>query len=457
VPQTTEPPLLFVDDEVLSARAVVSALKRRNSALAVLITNSANEALLLAQQHQVEVAIIDLSLDEARGPESGLELLDQLAALDPTIRVLVLTGHSGTDFGIRALQRGAASFIEKPASADHLYALIKDAQLFSQLQRRDRALLKDEQPRLGTLTSRAPSMKSALERAAYAASTSQPVLLIGETGTGKGVLAQAIHCASRRRGGFYRCQPSFGNADLVASELFGHQKGAFTGANENRPGILEEANGGTVFLDEVDEIPTETQVILLNALQDRNFRRLGSSRLIHSDFRLISAMNCSMKEALGNKKLRQDFFHRIAHVTIEIPPLRERLEDLPLLAQGFIDQLAVREKLPVRSLTDRALTRLSRYRFPGNVRELQARLENGAFMANYRGQRQIDLDDLELPAGKAATDGEGTSFRDRVERFELQLVLEALARKDNNQTRAAESLQLDRTSLRRILIRHDKL
>jgi DNA-binding NtrC family response regulator len=379
----------------------------------------------------------------------------ELVALDPTVRVLVLTGYQSEQLGIEALHRGAASFLSKPIDAHHLHSLLADGVSFSQLKRKFLSVTRTSETfeRLTGLKSNTPAMQHVLEQVDYLATCDLPVLIYGETGTGKGVIADAIHRAHRtRRGAFIRFQPSFLGADLIASELFGHQKGAFTGATENRKGLIEEADGGTLFIDELSELPVQTQVLLLDVLQTGTFRRVGSNRELTSNFRLIAATNQHPEKLLQNGRLRLDFFHRISHAPITLPPLRERKDDIPDLVNLFLRQLTNRGNLTVNTFTPAALDELKLREWPGNVRELQAVVENGVHRASYLGERAVLPNHLQLftrgPAAKL-------SFRDRVRSFELQLIDDALRLNNNSQRRAAESLGLDRTTLRRILSRVD--
>lgn len=452
------PKILFVDDDEASIRSLISSLRRLGTEFEFLSTGSTQEAITTAKKEQPEVAVIDLSIEPSRGPESGYELLDELQTLDPTIRVLVLTGHGANDYGLEALQRGAASFLVKPADPKHLNALIRDAVSFSCLQRSYQQLStkEDNLKNFTGLSSKSSSMDTVIEGVAYAASNNQPVLLVGETGVGKGVIAEAIHRASSRKSGpFLRFQAGFGSSDLVSSELFGHQKGAFTGAVENRTGLLEEANQGTLFIDEVDEIPGETQVLLLNVLQEKVFKRLGSNKEIRSDFRLIAATNQNLEKILKTGKLRADLYHRIAHFTIEIPSLAERKADIPDLVNLFVANLSNKEKLAINGLTQAALAKLTRHNWPGNVRELQAVVEGGVYRASYARRRFVLPEDLRIQArGKTGKTSE-LSFREKVSSYEIQIIEEALAKANNNQSLAAELLQLDRSTLRRILARKE--
>ena len=444
--------VLFIDDDAVATKATAKSLERRGYGFDFLFATETTSALRILQDKAPEAIVLDLSLSSDSDPQEGIEFLETLQSADPSVRVLILTGHDAREYGVQCMKRGAASFLTKPIDAEHLGAILRDAVQATQLRRSYLQLSKTPESvqSLTGLSSRSPSMQATLQAVAYAASHNQPILIVGETGVGKGVLAQAIHRASARRARpFIRVQPRFGSSDLSASEIFGHERGAFTGAIESRKGLLEEAHGGTLFLDELDELPLETQILLLHALQEKTFRRLGSSRDIKSDFRLLAATNRPIEESLEKGKIREDFYHRLAHVTIEIPPLRNRIEDIPDLANECLRNLSNRENLKVQGIAPEALEKLLHYSWPGNVRELLAVIESSAFRAQFENRRFIEVSDLGLK--KKAKSSNGTSFREQVQAFEIRLLEEALLRSGNNQTKAAEQLKMDRSSFRRLL------
>ncbi len=450
--------VLFVDDDEQSINSLTRALERREASFSIHSANNSTDALEKIVKIKPEVAVVDLSLDPNIGPDSGLNLIGEILQLDTTVRILVLTGHGSEEIGVRALQFGAASFLLKPIDASHLQALINDGINFSNLKRQFQKLntTPEYTRNIKGLQSKSAIMGKVVEDVCYAATNNQPVLITGETGTGKGVLAQAIHTLSERHARpFIRVQPTFGSSDLITSELFGHEKGAFTGAAESRSGLIEEADMGTLFIDEIDELPHDTQVLLLNVLQEKMFRRVGSNKEKKSNFRLVSATNRTIEEILAKEKLRQDFFHRIAHFRIEIPALRERIEDIPQLARDVVTDIANRESLQVQGLTDKAIAKLSAYNWPGNIRELQAIVEGGVYRATFHSRNFVEAGDIEINKRPGEATSTGMSFRERINAFELQIIREALQKNDNNQSKAAASLQLDRTTMRRILKRLD--
>lgn len=440
--------VLIIDDDILASKALSNSISKTNEKIDIKISDNRIDALEQCKINSPAVAIVDLSLDPAVGPKSGLDLIRDILKLDATIRIIVLTSHESSEYGVQALHKGAASFVEKPANIQHLSALIRDGITFCNLKR-DFLSQDNINYKLGIKT-KSKAMLSTLEAAEFAANNSRPILILGETGTGKTILAREIHNASKLKGKFIRFQPNFTNPDLIASELFGHERGAFTGANTERRGLIEEADQGTLFIDEVDELPKETQVSLLNVLQEKTFRRVGASKDRSSKFRLIAASNRSKTELTTYEKLRQDFFHRIAHGIIEIPALGNRKEDIADLAIFFLQKLSDSENLYVQGFTDHALASLTNYEWPGNIRELQAIVEGGVYRASYNNKILVDVEDLEINNQCICTQ---LSFREKIKEYELKLVLEALSQSDNNQSKAAELLQLDRTSLRRILFK----
>lgn len=448
-----EPALLLVDDDEDALNSLRRALLCADLNVAVHTAATPARAITLAADLQPHVAVIDLSLNEQEGVESGFGLLEKLRQNDSTCRIIVLTGHGGLEHGIRALSSGAANFLEKPAEIPHLVALIRDGIAQCALRRRYEELSIESSGFAGAILGESKKMLAVFDLLRHAARTSQAVVISGETGTGKGVLAFTIHrLSARSKGNFIRYQPHFGSAELAHSALFGHVKGAFTGAHEARKGLVGEAQGGTLFLDEVDELPHETQVSLLGVLQERKYRPLGSNKEVEADFRLIAASNQDLERCVESGKLRRDLFHRLAHSRIHVPALRERLEDIPLLARHFLKQLRLKEKLSPLDLSCEALQHLMRHAWPGNVRELEATVEDAAYRAQFAGRQRIDQEDLRVVVGNKKQSGDA-SFHEQVESFKQRIVEEALARCGNNQLKASQTLGIDRSTLRRIVSR----
>jgi DNA-binding NtrC family response regulator len=449
----TAPNVLIIDDETDAALSLVRALKTSLPDVRFHSATTEGKALEIFSETHAQVAVMDLQLDVHRGVESGFALVQKILTSDPTVRIIVLTGHSSVEHGVRALSVGAANFLEKPANIPHLTALISDALAQSDLRRAYRALNKNSPGDISSvIRGVSPKIQQVREAVVYAAQTLQSVLLLGETGTGKGLCARAIHqLGKRRQKKFVRYQPTFASADLVNSDLFGHTKGAFTGAQADRAGLISEAQGGTLFLDEVEALPVETQVSLLGALQEKRIRRVGSDLEVPVDFRLISASNADPEKAMLDGSLRRDFYHRAAYVTLTVPPLRERLEDILDLSSLVLENLRQSEQASVYEIRDDALGALRSYSWPGNVRELEACVEGGAYRAQFAGRSFIVPEDLTIGLRHSAPHTAG--FHERVEAYKISLIEDALRASAGNQVQAAKILGLDRSSLRRILER----
>lgn len=444
---------LIVDDDSVAALSLAKLLKLRLPDSQFHAATNIDRAQTLVTETRPQAVILDLHLEPGRGVESGFSLLQKLIALDPSQRIIVLTGHGSIEHGVRALSAGAANFLEKPADLPHLAALVRDAITQSNLRRSFERLTLERNSELSSVVcGSSPAMQSVREALLQFACTSQSVLILGETGTGKGLCARAIHAFGKRRhANFVRYQPTFSTPDLVNSDLFGHVSGAFTGAQSNRNGLIHQASGGTLFLDELEELPLETQVALLGVLQDKTIRPVGSNSEIAVDFRLICASNGNITAARMEKKLREDFFHRVSHAIIELPPLRNRAEDIPELCQAALQHFRDRELCNCHGISDAVLSALQQHSWPGNVRELQSVIESAAYQAMRCGRQIIEIGDVRVGSVKAAPSP--MSFHELVEAFKANLLNKALVSCRGNQTEAARQLGLDRSSFRRIMKR----
>lgn len=447
------PAVLLVDDDAAGLQAHIRGLRACGLEASFQAATHPDRGFEIFQETRPQVAVVDLSIIPAEGVESGYRLITQLRQSDPSCRIIVLTGHGEREYGVRALALGAANFLVKPADISHLAALVIDGIAQSDLRRSHsqiRIMLASEVSH--GLVGLSPALQKVIEAVQFAATTNQPILILGETGTGKGLCASVIHRFSKRQSGtFVRYQPHLGSADLVNSDLFGHAKGSFTGALQDRKGLLSEANGGTLFLDEIDELPLESQVSLLGVLHDRRFRPLGSNRESEADFRLISASNQNIESRVAEGRFRHDLLHRINHYSFILPPLRERKEDIPLLAQHVLARLREREELQVFHLGEDALSRLHGYDWPGNIREFEAVVEGGAYRARYHGRDAVGAGDIIIRQGD--TVGEPVGLHEQLRAFERRLVEQAMGRHGGNQVKVAQELGIDRGTVRRILAR----
>lgn len=447
--------LLIVDDDSDAVVALSRALKAAGLEAQISGVTSIAKGREEFDRLRPAVVVLDLSIDPRIGPESGLSLLRELSVQDTATRFIVLTGHSDDSYGVKALQAGAANFVAKPADIPLLLALIQDGIAQSALRETLRVLqFEHHRESLDRFVGDSKSALEVKQSLKFSASNSLPVLLIGETGTGKGVAAKIIHELSDRSiHPIVRYQPNFAAPDLVNSELFGHVRGAFTGADVDRAGLLEEANRGTLFLDEIEALPESTQVALLGVLQDRRFRRVGSNEEREINVRLVCATNQDPLEAQRQGKLRSDFYHRVAHFTVTLPPLRSRSEDIETLAGYFLEAVNEREGCAVLHISPEASFALKAQSWPGNVRELQSVIESAALRAKFEGRTTIELADLRLGPGDTSPVSANRSFAELVDNYKHKLITTALAECGENQVLAAKKLAIDRSTLRRILER----
>lgn len=458
--------ILLVDDDLELAQSLLRVVAPLLAPRKISVAGNALKALELVEREKPLVAVIDLCLDELAGVASGFELLQQLRSQGSYMRVLVLTGHGSSSNGIKAMQLGAASFIEKPADPEHLAALIRDALVQAELRLEFEKLARDGAAGLAReLCGESQAILKLREEISFAAQTSQAVLLLGETGTGKSLCARLIHEHSARRSKrFVHYHPNFGGGDIVQSELFGHTKGAFTGAVESRRGLVLEADHGTLFIDELDAVPKETQVLLLDLVQEQRIRAVGSDRFDRINCRFIAATNRPISIALAEGLVRHDLHHRLAHNIISIPPLRDRLEDLSPLTAMILQSVRQRDGLNVFEIEPALMQELHCYDWPGNIRELQGVVETAAYRAHFNGRSVIESRDLALGTSRAGInaqtvpsdsnidlkDRQLVSFHEQVDAFKRRLVNQALEASAGNQAQAALLLGVDRGTVRRL-------
>ncbi len=450
--------ILLIDDDEDALLSLSRVIKSLMPNVSVNGATTAEKSLQLVVEIAPSVVVMDLCLDEQIGPASGYSLMQEILQRDSSIRIIVLTGYGSIDAGIKCLTFGASNFLEKPPEPSHLMALIKDGVSQSFLRREHASLKNNSTDRLKDMVvGESDIAKKIRDEILYAAQTSQPVLITGETGTGKGLCATAIHKFSKRATKkLVRYQPSFGASELVSSELFGHHKGAFTGAESPRTGLIEEAHGGSLFLDEVDELPLEIQVTLLGVLQDKKVRRLGGNNEFEADFRLISATNQDIHEKIKDKRVRADFYHRIGHLQLHLPPLRERSSDIRLIAENKLKSLHEKDGVRVFGLSTEAVTALQSHDWNGNIRELEAAIEGAAYKSQYLGLNFISPQELNIKGEQQFNHSTSTqrSFQEQVEDFKIKLIEDTLKKNQGNQVQTARELGMERSTLRRIVIRN---
>ena len=435
--------VLVVDDEPLQRELMAGFLRKHG--LDVAVAASGGEALARFRQEP-----FDLVLTDQRMPDlSGVELLAAVRAITPEAAVIVVTAYGTIETAVSAIKAGAADYLAKPVNLDELLLRIHQVRERQQLRHENRELrlALAERHRVEGIIGESGQMQEVLSLVKRVAPSDASVLIRGESGTGKELIARAIHHASPRAAGpLVKVNCAALPEGLLESELFGHEKGAFTGATSARKGRFELADGGSIFLDEIGDLPLHLQVKLLRVLQEREFERVGSSRPQPVNVRLLAATHRHLEALVREGRFRDDLYYRIDVVTITLPPLRERREDLPLLIDHFLRRLAAKNGKAIRGLTREARDALLRYDYPGNVRELENLIERAVVLT--RGD-VIALADLPLtlqdPATEPSADG---GLATAVERLERRMIRDALAAADGVQTRAAEQLRISERVLR---------
>src|SRR5881396_1496740 len=451
---TPQPTVLIVDDEKHTRDGLRRLLENDYD---VYVAADTSGAMSVLEREQIDVLLTDLRL----GGEDGMTLIDRALKMPRAPVCIMMTAYGSIDVAVEAMKRGAYDFVTKPLNLDKVELLIARAVQGRRLEQENRALRQqvDERYGLENIWGDSAPLHEVLDTIRQVAPSSANVLIEGESGTGKELAAHAIHNLSRRnKARFVTVHCAALSPQLLESELFGHEKGAFTGAYERRIGRFEQANGGTIFLDEIAEIDPSTQVKLLRIMsEDRAFERVGGNQTLHADVRIIAATNKNLEQMVREGKFRDDLYFRLNVVRITMPPLRERKEDTPILVRGFLRHFCKANDKPLVDLTPDAMDALLTYDWPGNVRELRTAIEHGVVMATGT---KIALRDLpmavrlaaraKLPGGVSATEafGEKTSPLDLHE-TEKKLIAQALAATNGNVTAAAKKLGISRRTLHR--------
>jgi len=438
------PPLLIVEDDLALQKQIKWSLDSFESVTA----SDRDSALAQFRRHSPAVVTMDLGLPP--DPDTvveGFKLLAQMLELDPNVKVIVLTGQNDQANALRAIDLGAYDFLAKPFDPDLLGLIIGRAFRLSELQSENRRLREMQPPdALAGLVTRDPELLRICRTIEKIAPSNASVLLLGESGTGKEVLALALHHASKRSGKFVAINCAAIPENLLESELFGYERGAFTGASKTTIGRIETANGGTLMLDEIGDLPQSLQAKLLRFLQERTIERIGGRHEIAIDVRVVCATHQDLAEFIKTNRFRQDLYYRLAEIVIDIPPLRNRQGDSVLLAQAFLRRFARENNRSSMSFSDDALSAIDAYGWPGNVRELLNTIKRVAIMAE--GNR-VTSEDLGLPrTGDQASEGEPMlDLRAVREKAERGAVVMALARANGNIVKASEILGVTRPTL----------
>ncbi|MFB3827877.1 MAG: sigma-54-dependent transcriptional regulator [Bryobacteraceae bacterium] len=440
--------LVAVDDDAANLELLSDALAQEG--LEILTTTDPAEGWELVRQTRPDIAILDLVMPGM----DGMELLEKIVDWDPGIDVILLTGHYSTESAVTAIRKGACDYLTKPVDLDALSArvsaLVGDAR-----RRREAARLEGEllqASRFEGMVGRGPQMLEVFAWVRRVAPHYRVALVRGETGTGKELVAQALHRLSpAAQGRFVVCNCSAVVETLFESELFGHVRGAFTGAVQDRVGLFEYANGGTLFLDEIGDLPQGTQSKLLRALQSQEVQRVGSPVPRSVDVRVVAATNRDLNAMMAGKQFRDDLYYRLSMVEIEVPRLADRKQDLPLLANHFLERFAAQYGKPVRAISRRAHAALARYHWPGNVRQLENVIGHACMMAEGE---TIDIRDLPAPLRAHAAEPPPSIDEEPVmplEEAERRYVLRVLEHMGGNKVRTAKALGISRATLYRIL------
>jgi DNA-binding NtrC family response regulator len=439
------PTILIVEDEAKMRRLL--ELNLGDDGFTTLSAGDAETGLKLMRENSVDLALTDLKLPGM----NGLEFLQTIKRQNAALPVVVMTAFGSVETAVEAMKAGASDYVLKPFSLTEMRMVIHKELDVRNLREENRSLREALGKRYShpNIVARSPKMQEVLATVERVAPMNSTVLLGGESGVGKDLIARAIHEKSRRASGpFLKINSTAIPENLLESELFGFERGAFTGAVASKPGKFELADKGTLFLDEIGDVPPVTQVKLLRVLQEREFERLGGTRTVKVDVRLIAATNKDLREALEQGTFREDLYYRLNVVPIDIAPLRERKEDIPDLVNLFISRFSGESGKPVEGITSEAMQILVNYHWPGNVRELQNIVERACALAkgNILGLADIHLD---LRSSKAAN-GPGGFLPDgmTLEQWEDEMVQEALRRAHGNKSQAARLLGLSRNALR---------
>ena len=447
--------ILIVDDEKNTREGLGLALEEEYE---VYMASGADEAFNLMEAETFDVILTDLRM----AGKSGLKVIDRAITLPNRPICIMMTAYGNVETAVESMRRGAFDFLTKPVSLEKLEILIKRALQSRRIEAENVVLHErlDKKYSFDGIVGNSPGLSDVLDKVKLVAPSKATVLLEGETGTGKELIAQAIHQNSNRsRQAFVPVHCAALAANLLESELFGHEKGAYTGATERRVGRFESADGGTLFLDEIGEIDASTQVKLLRFLETRSFERLGSSKPVKVDVRLVCATNRNLSEMAKRGEFREDLLYRLNVVTIILPPLRERPEDLPVLLNHYINYFAVENELPPIQLSERAIKVLCDYSWPGNIRELRNFCENTVVLKRGNEVTEYDLDPKYQNVKETAADPQPLSSSPTLSREENEkrLLRNALIKANGNRTHAAELMGISRRTLHRKLIQWPEL
>jgi DNA-binding NtrC family response regulator len=438
--------ILIVDDEPLNLDLLEQELAELG--YAVEKAGSGKAALEALVATPADLVLVDYQMPGM----NGIEALGAIKKNYPALPVIIITAYGTIERAVEAIKCGADDFITKPFDPDHLAVVVRKALEQARLKAEVEALTRELAGRYHLITGKSEPMLRAVADARKAAAGKTTVLLLGESGTGKEIFARAIHAWSERASRPFVAINCVGlGKDLLESELFGHERGAFTGAHQTKKGKIETADGGTVFLDEVGDISPELQTKLLRFLQEREFERVGGTQPIRVDIKIVAATNKNLEEAVKRSAFREDLYHRLNVIAISLPPLRERKEDIAPLAKFFLRRFAAETKKSFSSFSTEALEQMRAYAWPGNVRELANVIERGVVLGDGPEFGFDHLPTRLIDAGVAAPAEAAQSFHQAINSHRRALIVEALARTQGNRAAAAKALGLHRTHLMKLI------
>jgi two-component system response regulator GlrR len=439
--------ILVVDDDVNILKVIKMRLEAEG--YHVTTTGKAKTALKLATDAPFDFAMVDLKLNGI----NGIQLMENLLELNPEMPVIILTAYGTIKSAVEAMRKGAYSYLTKPFNYDELLLQTKNCLEKTKLAREIKSLKKIVKDRYGfdNIIGRSSEMEKVLDQVAKVADSDSTVCIEGESGTGKELIAKTLHLASSRSDNqFVAINCAAIPEMLFESELFGYEKGAFTGAAQNKEGLFSRAQGGTFFLDEISEMPLFMQAKLLRVMQEKEFLPVGGRKTIKMDTRFIATSNKNLKDEVAKGNFREDLFYRIHVIVIKLPSLRERKGDIPVLSHYFLDKLAKNMHKKITGFSPSALQKLMLYSWPGNVRELQNTIESAVAMAN----EEIIGDDLLLPASKTEANNV-TPLKDAKENFEKEYLLQLIELTEGNMAQAARLAGKYRADLYDLLKKYD--
>jgi DNA-binding NtrC family response regulator len=437
--------ILVADDDPY----IQEAIKDRLEALGYRVLQAENglQAVEIIERQTPHMAFLDIEMPGMK----GMDVLREIRRRDHNLPVVMITAYGSIGLAVEAMKEGAYDFIAKPFQGSHIALVVRKALEKERLTREIEVLSEEIDKRYQLVIGSSPEMNRALESARKAAQTSSTVLLLGESGTGKEVFAHAIHNWSERRDKPFVAINCVGlSRELLESELFGHEKGAFTGANEQKKGKVELAHGGTVFLDEVGDISAELQTKLLRFLQEREFERVGGVKAISVDVRIIAATNRDLETAMQTGQFRADLFYRLNVVPITLPPLRQRREDIPVLASYFLQRFAAETKKRFTDFSAEVQESLFAYDWPGNVRELANVIERAVVLGQGPELTLLDLPLKVVSSAPVPATG-ACNYHDAVDAFRRELIAKTLEQAQGSKAAAAKILGLQRTYLSRLI------